>query len=548
MRRRHLLSLGSMALTIGSLGGLSIRPHSPRSSSRAEASLDRQRLNRISFGAREAELNRLHQLGWSRYVEEQLHPDPSADPLVQAYLARATVPIEIEDRPEAWQERPLETLDLSLGDLWPQADYDDIPFEDWIRPTVEVTIATWIRALYSQWQLQEILVDFWHNHFFVNPFNDERISVTWPIYDRLIRQHCLGNFREFLGAVARSPALLIFLDNASSKASPANENFAREVFELHTLGSDRYLNHLYREWRQVPGAEQGRPEGYIDQDVYEAARAFTGWTVADGMETEYGEIFPNTGEFHYHAGWHDPYQKRILGVELPPNQSPLADGERVLDLLADHPGTAKHLCTQLCRRLVSDHPPDSLIAQAVATWQSKRQAPDQIQATVRTILLAPEFSALPPSKIKRPIELIVSVLRSTEAEVKVGYEVMDLGEYIGQRLFEWPTPAGIPDRSDHWLSSHGLLARWHSLAELMDPEQEGIELDLVAQTPGELSTPVEILSYWWHRLIGGEIPSENRPILLSVLEDLDRSEPEWFREQLHRLVALISMSPAFQVR
>lgn len=206
----------------------------------------------------------------------------------------------------------------------------------------------------------------------------------------MIRKNALGNFRTMLEGVAKSVAMQCYLDNASSKASPANENYARELFELHTLGAEHYLNHLYNRWREVPGAIDGNPTGYIDEDVYEAARAFTGWTIADGADDWKGGKFANTGEFHYFEQWHDNYQKRVLGVEFNPNQPPMSDGKKVLDILSNHPGTAKYICRKLCTRIISDKPSEAIIELAAREWMMSVNKPDQIARVVSVIALSEE--------------------------------------------------------------------------------------------------------------------------------------------------------------
>ena len=156
------------------------------------------------------------------------------------------------------------------------------------RPRTEVIAATLLRSVYSRYQLKEVISQFWHDHFHVNAFSDERISVALPVYDRdVIRKNCFGNFRVLLEAVATSTAMQFYLSNYSSRAGAANENYARELLELHTFGRENYLNDNFNSWREVPGALKGQPIGYIDQDVYEVARAFTGWTIAE------------TGRFNY---------------------------------------------------------------------------------------------------------------------------------------------------------------------------------------------------------------------------------------------------------
>ena len=185
------------------------------------------------------------------------------------------------------------------------------------RPRDEVVAATVLRAVHSRWQLREVMCEFWHDHFNVDALGSEAIGVALPAYDRdVIRRHCFGNFREMLEAAATSTAMQYYLSNCSSRAGAANENYARELFELHTMGRAAYLNDRYDRWRDVPGALEGKPAGYIDQDVYEAARAFTGWTIEDGGAIDAHRRLPQSGQFVYVENWHDGYQKRVLATEL----------------------------------------------------------------------------------------------------------------------------------------------------------------------------------------------------------------------------------------
>ncbi len=277
-----------------------------------------------------------------------------------------------------------------------------------------VVCATTIRAVHSRWQLREVLTDFWHNHFNVSAVADNLIAVVLPTYDGdVIRRHALGNFRELLEAVAKSAAMQIYLNNRSSRGGAANENYARELFELPTLGHPAYLNALYNRWRDVPGALDGRPQGYIDQDVYEAARAFTGWSIEDGAGIGAGRRLPTTGKFVYVENWHDNYQKRVLATEFDPYQSPLADGRRVLDMIADHPATARYVCDKLCRRLVSDTPDAAVVSAAVKAWTEDRRKPDQIARTVEAIVHSDAFRRSAGTKVKRPLELYASFARAT---------------------------------------------------------------------------------------------------------------------------------------
>ncbi len=543
MKRRHLVALGT-SVALGNLYLKTGPQNQPAGAATANRSPERRILDRLGFGYCPRDLEHVQQLGIAAYIEEQLMPDSQTDPDCLSRLA--VVRLEGDNR-----SHPLQTLDWPLQQLWQLTETADE--EQWWRPAAEVMAANWIRAVYSHWQLQELLVDFWHNHFNVHAFRDEWIAVTWPHTDRLMRQHALGNFRVFLEAVAQSPAMLIYLDNARSKASPANENFARELFELHTLGRDHYLNDQYQSWRDVPGAVQQQAIGYIDQDIYETARAFTGWTLGAGLEIDYGDRLPATGDFYYLEAWHDPYQKRVLGVEFEANQPPLADGRKVLDLVAFHPGTAQHLCTKLCRRFIADDPPPNLVQKAVKTWLNKREDPHQIRETLRVILQSSELLNHQNLKLKRPFELIASYLRATEADFTPTYDFLEYTEYLGQMLFNWPTPTGYPDTSDYWLSTHGMMARWHSLMDLtVHNDSSWLQFNFSNQMPPSIQTNRQIVDFWIQRLLGRALEAKSYAQVLQTFSgDQDRDAPplvEDLSERIRHLVALLGMHPDFQWR
>jgi uncharacterized protein (DUF1800 family) len=516
-------------------------------------------LNRLAFGPRPGDLERVHELGLEAYLDEQLAPDDADDPELAAVLAGALLPIAYEaygDYPAIDERRPLSMLDASLETLWPLGSYTvDLPWPERVRPADEVRAATWLRAVYSRWQLREVLTHFWHDHFNVAIYYvDARIDATWPRYDALLRRSAFGNFRTLLEEVATSPAMLYYLNNTTSRTGPANENYARELFELHTLGAEHYLNDRYTSWREVPGATEGLAAGYIDDDVYEAARAFTGWTVADGMWLDDGSTLPDTGEFFYLDAWHDHYQKRILGVELPSHGAPMADGRAVLDLVAFHPGTARHLCMKLCRRLVGDHPSPALVERAMAVWIAQQHAPDQIGQTVRAIVLAPEFAHTWGQKLKRPFELVAALLRATGTTVTAGHDLSWAISGRGQDLFAWPAPNGLPDHSAFWLSTQITLGRWSLPVELLNGWYESAAVDLWAHTPTDASVR-SIVQHWCARLLGRSAPASTAALLATFFaqggdldappafdDDSDRSE------RLAYLIALIAATPEFQLK
>ncbi len=523
--------------------------------------LDYLMLNKLGFGPSEWALERFKELGLKGYVEEQLKPDDTADDLLNKKLKECSYPIEYEQfsadgsKKNIKENRFYDLINAPLEQLWPLYQ-NSVNYQEKIYPAKQVFGATIIRAVYSKWQLKELLVDFWHNHFNVSVNIDDRVAVTFPIYDReVIRKNALGNFRTMLEGVAKSVAMQCYLDNASSKASPANENYARELFELHTLGAEHYLNHLYNRWREVPGAVEGNPTGYIDEDVYEAARAFTGWTIADGADDWKGGKFANTGEFHYFEQWHDNYQKRVLGVEFNPNQPPMSDGKKVLDILANHPGTAKYICRKLCTRIISDKPSEAIIELAAREWMLSVNKPDQIARVVSVIALSEECRLTWGDKIKRPLELAISSFRAVNADVTPNDNLMWVLLQMGQQPFAWPTPTGYPDQSTYWINAEMLLRRWNFPINLMNYYWHNYaKADASSQVPDQLKTCKDVTAFWLKKILG-YIPEGDTLQNLSVyLADGGKPERDMYgkgnlrNEKISWLVSAILLLPDFQVR
>ena len=519
---------------------------------------------RLSFGPTPALCAALKERGLEAWLDEQLHPDEKVDADCETRMSKTRWPIEYGaggDKGKKWpalkENRALQHLDAPANALWQLQNYEHpMPFEERVRPLEEVRAATWVRAVYSQWQLREVLVSFWRDHFNVNAEKTEAIAAVLPLYDRdVLRRHALGNFREMLEAVAASTAMLYYLDNVFSKASPANENYARELFELHTLGAGAYRNDLYKRWREVPGALSGRPDGYIDQDVYEAARAFTGWTVSNGDEDEHGKR-SNTGAFLYRDGWHDPYQKRVLAAEFDPNQPPMSDGKAVLDLVSNHPATAEHLCLKLCRRFLGDEPPAGLVQKAVQVWRESAKMSDQIARVIRAIVLAPEFVAAPRSKVKNPMELAASFLRGTGAHFRPSPDFRDAVQSMGYRLFNWPTPTGHPDVNAYWLGTNTTVGRWNLLKNLRSNDLHAAHWERADVFTNEEETPKQFVVRWSVRLIGAALPDAGTTKMTGFLAGatggkadavLDPEDNETWERSLDTLV-MIGASPEFQMR
>jgi uncharacterized protein (DUF1800 family) len=520
-------------------------------------------VSRAGYGARPGEIEALERSGFARWIEEQLTPDERADGAARARLDALRLPIKYAAGPgtpgpngvsQIWdardEKRPLATLDQPIESLWPLVDRT-VPMDnaERRRPRDEVIAATILRAVHSRWSLRERLVSFWHDHFNVDAFGSDQVTAALPIYDRdVIRAHCLGNFRAFLEAVASSAAMQYYLSNRSSRAGAANENYARELFELHTLGREAYLNDRYNRWREVPGALKRAPSGYIDEDVYEAARAFTGWTVEDGTRIDSRTELPRTGRFRYVEAWHDGYQKRVLATEFDPFQPPLADGRKVLDLAADHPATARFLCTKLIRRFVADKPPASLIAAATAAWQKYRKAPDQIARVMRVILLSPEFATSRGAKLRRPLELVAAFSRATGLDLVPSEALANEMANAGQRLFGWPTPTGLPDDSDYFLTTNGMRRRWALIIGLADNAWQNGVIPAAAHEAAGQPTPRALTTYWLRRL-GVDAAAE--PVILQALgrapdQPVAKPGDGDFAKRLARIAAYAALAPGFQ--
>jgi uncharacterized protein (DUF1800 family) len=428
-------------------------------------------LGRAGYGASPRALDEFRTLGFPAWVDAQLAAH-DADP-ADARLADARLRIKYplgEGFVALDEARPLATLQAPLSTLWHLVDHKNAMHAlERRRPRDEVVAATVLRAVHSRWGLREVLCNFWHDHFNVDAAGSEAIGVALPAYDRdVIRRHWAGNFREFLESVASSAAMQCYLSNRSSRAGSANENFARELFELHTLGRAAYLNDRYDRWREVPGASVGKPVGYIDQDVYEAARAFTGWTIEDGSGVDAQRKLPQTGQFVYVDTWHDGYQKRVLATEFDAFSPALADGRRVLDLLAAHPATAQFICAKLTHRLIGEAVSKSLQRRLVAVWLEHVESHDQIARVLKVLLMSKDFAQSRGAKIRRPLALAAAFARAMEIDLAYAEPLAAEIAAGGQALFGWPTPTGLPDRFEPFLTSNAMRHRWSMLLGLAE--------------------------------------------------------------------------------
>jgi hypothetical protein len=364
-------------------------------------------LGRIGCGARETEWVRARNLGFEAVLDEQLAPQSIPDGGVELALAAR-----------------LPTLALDVPGL---VAYATDPARQFV-PASELVAATLARQLLSPRQLFETMVEFWNNHFSVFLL-DGPVRFFKSFEDRVaIRPHALGRFRDLLKASARSPAMLYYLDNYANAVGVANENYARELMELHALGAGG---------------------GYLESDVREVARAFTGWTI----NVRAGDGFAFTPLRH------DFGAKTVLGQALPAGQG-IADGEVVLDVLASHLSTARFISTKLARRFVADDPPPALVERMSTEFTA---TDGDIAAVLRVMFRSGEFAGSADMKFKRPVELVLSAVRVTGARV-VGDYVRILSTQLatmGQVPFQWDPPDGYPDAKAYWLNTTALLNRWN---------------------------------------------------------------------------------------
>jgi uncharacterized protein (DUF1800 family) len=323
------------------------------------------------------------------------------------------------------------------------------------------------------------MIDFWSNHFNVYHL-DGQIGYLKTVDDReVVRPHAFGRFRDLLGASAKSPAMLLFLDNASNTKAGPNENYARELMELHTLGLDG---------------------GYTQADVQEVARAFTGWTVGRGEQR---------GRFVYSAKDHDDGARTILGQSLPAGLGQ-GHGERVLDILAGHPATARHMAAKLCVRFVSDAPPGALVDEAAAAFSSSG---GDVRATLRTLLLSAPFSAAADQKLRRPFESVAAILRTLDAQVgpEAVKPLLNVLRSMGQLPFDWPAPNGYPDANGAWGNTNGLLNRWNLGLTLGANRMAGVLTDLDALAGGlRQPTPATLVAALAARLLRRPLAAADR--------------------------------------
>jgi uncharacterized protein (DUF1800 family) len=572
-------------------------------------------LNRLGFGARPGDIERVKAMGLNNYIAQQLNPEKISDTLVDAKVRnlptlsmttaelyekypqpgqllrqlqrRGDLP---EDLAGAQKNRSKDAsalpgaqsqaTDAKMMPPDPKNDNgakvdsgpgarDNQAYRRAIREyyqknglqlpqriTSELQASRILRAAYSERQLQEVMVDFWTNHFnvFAGKGADRWLLVS---YDRdTIRPNAMSKFSELLQATAQSPAMLFYLDNfqsVSPNAQPGsnrlraqraplaqllmgdrsnrpqvrmgnnpeqqrpqqqarrgiNENYARELMELHTLGVDG---------------------GYTQKDVQEVARCFTGWTIfaprgAGAAVTLNGPraemLRENAGKFFFNQRAHDDGEKIVLGHKIPAGGG-FKDGLMVLDILAHSPATAKYIAAKLARHFVSDNPSPALVDRVAAAFI---KSGGDIRETLRTIFFSPEFNSPEAyrAKVKRPFELAISAIRTLGAETNGGPQLHQWITRMGEPLYGFQTPNGYSDTAESWVNTGGLLERLNFGLTLASNRIPGTRVDLKRflkpAAQGQSIDKAQIMDSFLNLIVAGDITAKTKEALLKQLND-----------------------------
>ena len=463
-------------------------------------------LNRLAYGPRPGEVPRVAAEGVMRWIDRQLSVDG------------------IDDHGLAERERQFQILEYDRGDLAAMytaaqrerrerklaAAPDTMADKDAASPIAqrgrrlagEFADLAVVRAALSERQLYEIMVDFWTNHFNVYFAKGADRFLTPDYIEHTIRPRAMGKFADLLIATAKSPAMLFYLDNWESVApgtSPPfprsarrrggqgvrpmpkgiNENYARELLELHTLGVDG---------------------GYTQQDVIDVARIFTGWSIERPQQG---------GDFEFHEWAHDRGDKQVLGVRFEGGHN-MDEGIRLLKLLASDPATMHHVSRKLCQRFVSDDPPDGCVDDAVAAW--KRSSGD-MRDVLRAIFHGPDFWAAENvrAKVKTPLEFVVSAARAVDAQPDTSPRLAQVVARLGEPLYLHVAPDGYPERETAWVNSGALLDRMNAAVALAAGKLQGVTvaLDSIVSAGGA----EELIGVVNEKILGGTMSENTKQVL-----------------------------------
>ncbi|MES2304172.1 MAG: DUF1800 domain-containing protein [Gemmatimonadota bacterium] len=559
-RYRHFAAFGLLLAAV--LPAASQAPLTPRDSARHV-------LNRLGYGATPGEVDAIATEGVKRWIDRQLAVRDPRDPALAARedgydvlhtAARDMVAMHTDQLAKALKAQAggADSMRRPAADAERREQRATGGKKELRDLNAELMSVTLLRATSSDHQLAEVLADFWTNHFnvFIGKGFDRAYFADY--LEHTIRPNVLGRFETLLTATAKSPAMLFYLDNVESVADgtsmqalapgrmqaaagrgrfagragaarglgrtrqpdPAmvervkarmpkgiNENYARELMELHTLGVDG---------------------GYSQQDVGNVARILTGW----GMDRR------SNFEYRFLDGAHDRNAKSVLGVAFPAGHGE-DEGMRLLKLLAEQPATMHHVSAKLCARFVADVPPDGCIDDAVRAW---KQSGGEIREVVRAILYSPDFwaAANVQSKVKTPLEFVVSALRAVGGEPDATPRLVQQVAKLGQPLFQMTTPNGYPESQSEWVNSGALLARMNFAVALAGGRLPGAMVDLDRVVP--LTTDHVVLVDGVNRaILAGGMTAQTRTTILREIADINNA-----RDARALAVGLALGGPEFQ--
>lgn len=452
-------------------------------------------LNRMAFGPTPGMVEEILQSGWDVWARAQLEPEKLDDAKAQALL-NERFPFMAYNMGKLAQEKAnrCDMYKMQGGCDRPECEsnqyfYRGLP--DYILTS----------AVHSKKQFAEVMYEFWRNHFAVDQhLVSKRMAYTAAAYERdVIRQHAFGRFEDLLLASARHPAMLEFLDNWISKRDNWNENYAREIMELHTLGADRYYN---------------------ENDVLELTKVLTGWT------------FNENKQYLFRKDWHQEGAKKVLGVTIPEGEE---GGEYAVKMLAQHPGTAEFISWKLCRYLVNDNPPRDLVRDITQVF---RKTDGDLRKVYEAIIFHEQFmnAAHYRAKFKTPFEFTASALRSTGAELTNGAATASQLSGMGQAIYNCPDPTGYYDQAEAWLDSGVLIRRWDYSWKFVRGSVQGVKVPASFFEPYKSLKGDELKQKMIHELIGAAVGDHSGKVFSAAAETGDTT----------KLLSLILGDPAFQ--
>ncbi len=512
--QRPASTLGSVGLSALALACAAKKPPEAKPVPTPQAQVElgpshaRHVLNRLAFGPKPGQVAELAKIGLDPWLSQQLAAKKAVDPALEAELAPYADALA----------SPAELVRRALG----SANMQDALANKGLKKKLKskarqhlakLALAELTRHMTSERQVEEVLVDFWTNHFNVFARKGLVQLFAGDYIERALRPNALGRFQDLLIATARHPAMLLYLDNARSVRQPEmatankkrrglNENYARELLELHTLGVDG---------------------GYTQADVIDVARILTGFSVSRPREGDLSFLFRERA--------HDRGEKHVLGKHFPAGRGE-EEGIELLKMLAAHPKTARHLATKLCARLVADDPPKACVDRAARAYL---ESGGDIRSVIRAIVWSPEFFGAESKKLKSPLEIVASAARGIGAKLDGSLRGARVLVQMGEPILLEPVPTGYPEAEEDWLGSGGMLARM-SLASLFGAEKLpgfDVDLDRVFEDPsGDIAARVS-------ETLLGESPSVE--VIRQQVRDV--SDP---RERRAIAVALVLGSPEFQ--